>query len=427
MAAYEFWAQRDGADYLKLSVPSDSTPTIDWTADAQIKASAALQCVYDARISWLTDDLAIYRDADGVRECLGVFCVTTSPISTDESGVQIQSLTGYDQTYVLVELSRLEYTHTVRAGTGYMDAIREQLIAAGIHQMMLTDCPDRVATDMAWEPGTSRYDIISQLLSDINYRDLWFNGSGCAICEPWAPAAITPATHTYDASAASGMLVEMDQDCDTFSAANVFVSIVSSADIAGEMRAESVNDDISSPLSVQRRGRRIRLTLVVVVRAVREMGEAVAADEHADRAALISGPRRLVGVPRVRHDEVMRDGGPGNRRPDELIVQRPALVRLVGESDRLDGVEARVGRQGQLVDAIGRVAETVRPVLRLRTDKRPLDGERHDAGGVEQAGVDIHASADGNAERVVLVPELRPVTMADARDGPERGRIRQRG
>ena len=257
MAAYEFWAQRDGADYLKLSVPSDSTPTIDWTADAQIKASAALQCVYDARISWLTDDLAIYRVAGGVRECLGVFCVTTSPISTDESGVQIQSLTGYDQTYVLVELSRLEYTHTVRAGTGYMDAIREQLIAAGIHQMMLTDCPDTVATDMAWEPGTSRYDIISQLLSDINYRDLWFNGSGCAICEPWAPAAITPATHTYDASAASGMLVEMEQDCDTFSAANVFVSIVSSADIAGEMRAESVNDDISSPLSVQRRGLRI--------------------------------------------------------------------------------------------------------------------------------------------------------------------------
>ena len=89
MAAYEFWAQRDGADYLKLSVPSDSTPTIDWTADAQIKASAALQCVYDARISWLTDDLAIYRVAGGVRECLGVFCVTTSPIFA--SGISVTS------------------------------------------------------------------------------------------------------------------------------------------------------------------------------------------------------------------------------------------------------------------------------------------------------------------------------------------------
>lgn len=257
MTRYEFWSIRDGAPYRRLRVPEDSVPSITWTAQAEIKRSITLECAEDSEVDWLTDLLAVYRITSEGRVGLGLFVVTTCPVSINEAGIRTVSLTGYDQGYILRDLSKLEYTITIRAGTKYTDAIREQLIAAGIKQLRITESPAVLPTDHAFELGTSRMEIVQVLLSEINYRSLWFDGDGTAICEPWVPAAVGPKAHIYEAGTASILCVPMEQSFDTFGAANVFIDVVSSADFANDLIAISENTDINSPLSVQRRKLRV--------------------------------------------------------------------------------------------------------------------------------------------------------------------------
>ena len=94
----------------------------------------------------------------------------------DDEGLRLWTLTGYDRGYAVRNLSVLEHSLTIRAGTGYAAAIREQLLAAGIKTCTIADTAEVLPTDHAWETGTTRYRVIEDLLAEINYRSLYFDG-----------------------------------------------------------------------------------------------------------------------------------------------------------------------------------------------------------------------------------------------------------
>ena len=257
MTRYEFVAMRSGAPYKVLKVPADTTPQIRFTGNAEVKSTITLTIEPDADVNWLTDMLSVVRVDNADRVPLGLFNITTCPRSLDENGSETQELTGYDQGYSLRNLSVLERSLTIRAGTRYTTAIREQLLAAGINVVSIIDTNEVLMTDHAWETGTTRYAVVSALLAEINYRDIYFDGSGVAVAEPWAPASINTRTHRYGAAETTLLRIPMSVQADTFDAANVFVDIVSSADLDAELRAVAENVNPTSPLSIMRRGRRI--------------------------------------------------------------------------------------------------------------------------------------------------------------------------
>lgn len=257
MIRYEFIAMRSGAPYKVLSVPADCTPQIRFTGSAEIKSTISLTVEPDADVSWLTDMLSVVRVDNAQRTPLGLYNITTAPVSIDDNGHVTQELTGYDQGYALRNLSVLERNLTIRAGTLYTTAIREQLLAAGINVVNIIATDEVLMTDHAWETGTTRYAVVSQLLAEINYRDIYFDGNGVAVAEPWEPAAISNKTHRYGKDETTLLRIPMSVQSDTFDAANVFVDIVSSADLDQELRAVAENVNPTSPLSIMRRGRRI--------------------------------------------------------------------------------------------------------------------------------------------------------------------------
>lgn len=319
---YSFWALRSGAPYRKLRIPADRTPSITWTADAQIKRTCKLQCLADDAVDWLTDMLAVWREDASQRVWLGVFFVTTCPTVTDEDGRQLYDITGYDLAYALTKLSILEQTQTIVSGTNYDTAIREQLIAAGIDQLRITPSAQKIPVDHAYPAGTPRYKIVSDLLGEINYRTIWFDGSGSAVCEPWAAATIDARTHIYEDGSDCLMQTAMQREDDLFDAANVFVCVVSSADFTKELRAESVNDRMDSPLSVQRRGRRI-----VQVETLDSIAGQDALQVRANNRKIASMMGTALYTLTTRGDEESAHG-----LNDSLLVQREE-VGLLQEQD----------------------------------------------------------------------------------------------
>lgn len=153
MIRYEFIAMRSGAPYKVLKVPADTTPQIRFTGNAEVKSTITLTIEPDADVNWLTDMLSVVRVDNADRVPLGLFNITTCPRSLDENGSETQELTGYDQGYSLRNLSVLERSLTIRAGTRYTTAIREQLLASGINVVSIIDTNEVLMTDHAWETG----------------------------------------------------------------------------------------------------------------------------------------------------------------------------------------------------------------------------------------------------------------------------------
>lgn len=321
---YEFWVLHDGAPSVRLEVPMSTTPEVRWTGGAQIKRTLSLSCLPPENVNWLTDKVAVIRVGSGGNTTvgLGVFCVPTHPSKTDDDGMTLMELTGYDECYALAQLAKVESTLTLRAGRKYVDCIREQLFAGGIDQIRVTDSTEVLPVDKAYEAGTSRYTILAELLGDINYRDLWFDGNGTAICEPWVAASVSTATHDYSAGEDSILMTAMDVDDDTFNAANVFVDLVSSADLSGDLRSESVNDNIGSPLSVQRRGMR-----VVSVETLDTIASQTALDTHAKNRMLQS---MMSSETYTFYTDAAADGEHGLN--DSLLLQRDG-IGLLEEQD----------------------------------------------------------------------------------------------
>ncbi|WP_302200348.1 hypothetical protein [uncultured Gemmiger sp.] len=283
MIRYEFIAMRGGAPFKTLNVPADCTPQIKFTGSAEVKSTISLTVEPDNDVDWLTDMLSVVRVNNVERTPIGLFNITTSPVSVDDYGHSTQELTGYDQGYFLRNLSVLERSLTIRAGTKYTTAIREQLLAAGIAVVSIVETNDVLMTDHAWETGSTRYSVVSDLLSEINYRDIYFDGRGVAIAEPWQPASINSKTHRYGKEEVTLLRIPMNIQADTFDAANVFVDIVSSADLDRELRAVAENVNPTSPLSLMRRGRRI-----VSVQTVEGIASQEALETHVKNRMLLS-------------------------------------------------------------------------------------------------------------------------------------------
>lgn len=266
MSRFCFEVYRNDAPLMQLPVPLKAAPSISWTADAEIKRTISITCPVVPDIDWVKDELQASMETDGGKRLpLGRFIVTTSPRQVSADGVETWALTGYDYGYKTRDLGKLEHSLTVTAGTQATQAVTEQLLACNITRILLTSSEETLSTDHVWEAGASRYDVIRDLLEEINYRNLWFDGSGNAVIEPWQAASVSRARHRYDAGSKSVVTPDFEVEDDIFDAANVFIELVSSADAytvndQGEraaLRAESVNNNPDSRISVIRRGMRV--------------------------------------------------------------------------------------------------------------------------------------------------------------------------
>ena len=253
---FRFVVMRDGSDLLEIHPIEGGSPTIRMDDSAEIKMSLTAVFVPDARVDWLNDRIRPEMIVDGVSYPLGIFLPATVRHEDTEQTRSI-SMEAFDLCWLLRD-TKAEQPVVFASGTLYTTAVQQLLTQAGIALVSVTANTATLTEVRVWEIGTSYLEIANELLSEINYKPLWFNAEGMAILEPKQAPTAENIRHTLDGGDVRSLLLpQMTRETDIYQAPNVFVVSVGNPDKGTNMTAKAENTQPDSPLSIARRGRRI--------------------------------------------------------------------------------------------------------------------------------------------------------------------------
>lgn len=252
---------RDGADAGQIYAMDSGAPILRMDSEAEIKTSLRGSFAYDPAADWLRDRIRPELIIDGESYPLGSFLPATVDITETES-TKTMKIEAFDQCW-LVRDTIAEGWAQVDAGRAYLSVVEDLLNQAGVVTILETPNAATLAeTRLDWGRCASYLTVINDLLSEINYKPLWFNNLGLAILEPVSVPSVENIRHTLDASVVTSMVLPgIQKQTDVFSAPNVFICTCANPDKTEDLYAQAENNNPQSPLSIPRRGRRIyRLT-----------------------------------------------------------------------------------------------------------------------------------------------------------------------
>lgn len=256
--SYKINVLRGGAEFKQLSWAADAAPNVYVRKDSEIKGSLSAEVYPDADVDLLSDELQPVLVLDGVETPLGVFQATTVEEIMDAYGRRLR-IEAYDRCW-RVQQSRTEGLYHIAANTPYLTAVQQLLTAAGIKLVLAVPSSAVMATDREdWDTGTDHLTICNQLLEEINYNPVWFDGRGICHLEPYKAPTGGRIDHAYSSTDLQIAPITDDhtQEIDLFDAPNVFVRICSNPDRGAPLTATAVNDSPTSSTSTFRRGLRI--------------------------------------------------------------------------------------------------------------------------------------------------------------------------
>lgn len=267
-----FKVLRRGGDYAFLYAAS--APRLTCKSEGEIKLALRGEFradAYDARgrvvdVDWLSDEIKPELILDGKEYSLGVLSPSTVTVGKSSTGESV-SVEAYDRCWIVRD-TKIENILHLAGGTRYIDAIEQRLTASGINAIISTPSSAVLAEDREdWDVGTSNLKIANDLLSEINYKQLYFNADGIAVLEPKTNLAVVNIKHILSTKKQDirdpkmvdiiPMSLSIESTTDIYSAPNVFVCTCANPDKSGIMIARAENTNPQSPLSILRRGRMI--------------------------------------------------------------------------------------------------------------------------------------------------------------------------
>ena len=255
---FRFLILRDGAECGQIHPVEGSAPSIVMEDAGEIKTSLAGVFLDPGdEVDWLTDQIQPQLIIDGTVYSLGIYLPTTLHY-TETGTAKTVTVQAYDRGW-LVQTRCAESMPCFAASLNYLSAVGSLLREAGIIAIAET-ATNLTLTEMRedWNVGTSNLAIVNELLSEINYKQLWFDQEGSAILEPVRLPTAANIDHILDdTNIESLMFPQIDRETDIYRAPNVFLCVCSNADKAGPLTAIGENTNPQSPLSIARRGRRI--------------------------------------------------------------------------------------------------------------------------------------------------------------------------
>ena len=254
---FRYHIVRNGANYGELFPVLDSAPQISMRSKDEVKTCFSGEFLLPEKpADWLRDEIRPEIVIDGIGHSLGIYC-PVKVYESDNGVTRSIAISANDRCWIVKD-HRTEGIFFLAAGTNYVSAIMSALTACGITAISAADTVSTLTEDREWPSGTSYLDIANELLSEINYKQVWFDGIGNAIVEPVSDPNASNIKHVLDESKIESlMLPGIKSETDILSASNVFVCFCSNADKDEPMLAVAENTNPQSPLSIARRGRRI--------------------------------------------------------------------------------------------------------------------------------------------------------------------------
>ena len=200
---------------------------------------------------------------DGLPEIpLGVYLFSAAPEAWSPAG-RVYSLELLDRNTVL-DQDRVDVSYTVAAGTQILQAVATVIASAGESITVDASQTATLASAMVWKAGTTKLQIVNDLLAALNYNSLWVDGVGNYRATPY----VLPASRSIGYELLTGVnreLVDGDasiygeewaRDRDLFKVPNKVITVQSGSGSVEPLTGLATNTDASSPFSYAARGNR---------------------------------------------------------------------------------------------------------------------------------------------------------------------------
>lgn len=168
-------------------------------------------------------------------------------------------VTGRDATKKMMN-SKLSRTATFVVGTRLDDFVIGQAALSGIpvSKMRMNLGDETLTTELSFDKGTSRWDMVKGALSSFNY-EFFFNGMGYFVVRPFNDPTLSAIDISFG-TGSNGNLVSFEKavnDSRIYNIVQVTADPSDSADIPVSYFGEARNDDLNSPTNTTRLGERV--------------------------------------------------------------------------------------------------------------------------------------------------------------------------
>lgn len=231
-----------------------SSCNIQYASLTQLKSSAKLSMLDDADINFLTDRIRVYMVLNEVQTLLGTFLLCSPTKNIDKIGTVTREVEAYSTLQILLD-DKLETRLQVITGTNVINECIRLIGSNGLYD--ITPSVKTMITDKVYEIGTSKLEVINDLLGMVNYTSLYVDREGKYIAKPY----VLPTDRTIEITIKNDItgLVkeEMTDGLDLFNVPNVFIRFTNDININPPLSYTFENTNVNSVTSIQSRGRRI--------------------------------------------------------------------------------------------------------------------------------------------------------------------------
>lgn len=236
----------------------------------------------------------------------GVYLVRAAPERWSGSG-RVYGLEILDKCTVL-DQDRVENAYTVSAGTVILTAVAAVIASADESIVVDATQTSALAGSMVWEAGTTKLQIVNDLLKALNYNALWVDGVGNFRATPYQVPAARSVKYellNLDRELVDGDLGiyerEWDRDRDLYEVPNKVIAVQATSGDAAPLTGTATNTDPASPFSYANRGNRwITVVLSGVEVPAGTSGEITAFLQAKARSSLIAQSSVQAAV-KVKH------------------------------------------------------------------------------------------------------------------------------
>lgn len=219
-----------------------------------ITGTGDFTCV-DPGVDWLTTRVAPAFIINGTEYPAGIYLpvVPDGFYSPKGSRVTVQLM----DKLTILDQDPVNGWVTYPAGTVGTDAVRDLIESTGESAGAITPSDTALRTDMTFDHGATKLQVINKILEAIGYFSLAVDWSGQYRAEPYVLPAQRPQAAVFDESRLSWRTSDFSREQDLFRVPNVFQAQSQSTGDEEALSAEVVNSDPNSPFSTVNRGRRI--------------------------------------------------------------------------------------------------------------------------------------------------------------------------
>ncbi len=244
----------DSTDTPKLTGTGDTNELycvqsgdISYNSLGRLKGSLNVNIKLDDRltIDYLTDRIKVVCEIDNVPYSMGIYLISTA-VKQTKGNIQTRSLTCYSK-LKLLENDKVDNSYYVAKGTNVVSKVESLL---GDNPSNIAASTSTTSTDRTWEIGTSKIDIINNLLDTINYTSLVVDNEGIFTSKQY----VEPSAREYNIKYEDDeILADYSEELDSYNVPNVFVKYISNEEetLIARYPIEGTMDDRLPNVDVQ--------------------------------------------------------------------------------------------------------------------------------------------------------------------------------